>query len=76
MRSPASFARIQAVDGQYGLGELPVQFVVGVDPVRGTVIMPADESSESWGGSSSPRPSTKRCPDGTGHVRAQTGTEG
>jgi hypothetical protein len=56
MRSRSSFARIHAVDGQYGLGELPVQIVVGVDPVRGTVIMPADESSEPWGGSSSPRP--------------------
>ena len=66
MRSPASFARIHAVDGQYGFGELPVQVVVGVDPVRGSVIMPADESSESWGGSSSPRPSTNAVRMGPG----------
>ena len=66
MRSPASFERIYAVDGQYGLGELPVQFAVGVDPVRGTVTMRADESSESWGGSSSPRPSTNAVRMGPG----------
>ena len=66
MRSRASFARIYYVDGQYGLGELPVQIVVGAGPVRGTVTMPAYESSEPWGGSSSPRSSTNAVRMGPG----------